>query len=67
MRDLSAVLDHEEPLPPSGTRSSAVASQDHQRSVPMRRRNDIAPAKFEGHHEAALGAIVKAHIKEAAN
>jgi hypothetical protein len=33
----------------------------------MRRRNDIAPAKFEGHHEAALGAIVKAHIKEAAN
>jgi hypothetical protein len=39
MRDLGAVLDHEEPLPPSGMRSSAVASQDHQRSVVMRRRD----------------------------
>jgi hypothetical protein len=32
-RDYGAVLDHEEPLPPSGMRSSAVASLDHQRCV----------------------------------
>jgi hypothetical protein len=29
MLDLGAELDHEEPLPPSGKRSSAVALQDH--------------------------------------
>jgi hypothetical protein len=38
MRDLGAVPDHEEPPAPSGER--AVASQDHQRSVVMRRRNE---------------------------
>ena len=36
-----AVLDHEEPLPPSGMRSSAVALQDHQRSVVRRRRDEM--------------------------
>jgi hypothetical protein len=38
MRDLGAVPDHEEPPASSGER--AVASQDHQRSVVMRRRNE---------------------------
>jgi len=38
VRDLGAVLDHEEPPTPSGER--AVVSQDHQRSVVMRRRNE---------------------------
>jgi hypothetical protein len=49
MRDLGAVLDHEEPLPhPMG---DAVASLDHQRSVVTRRRDGRgtdAPAKFDG-------------------
>jgi hypothetical protein len=38
MRDLGAVVDHEEPPAPSGER--AIASQDHQHSVVMRRRNE---------------------------
>ena len=41
----------------------------HQRGVAMRRPDEEGPCACEvrEHHEAALGAIVKAHIKEAAN
>jgi hypothetical protein len=47
----------------------ARARPDHQRSVVMRRPDEEGLCAFQvrEHHEAALGAIVKAHIKEAAN
>jgi hypothetical protein len=57
MRDLGAVLDHEGPLAPSCERSSAVASQDHQRGVAMCRRDEpgaMGLSGVEAHYEAAL-------------
>jgi hypothetical protein len=42
MRDLGAVLDQEEPLPPSSARCSSVAGSSARRV--MRRRGD--PAKY---------------------
>jgi len=52
-RDPSAVPDHEGAPAPSGNRSSAGASQDHQRSV-VRRRRDAhrTVCEVRGHHEA---------------
>jgi hypothetical protein len=52
-------------------RSNAVALRDHQRGVAMRRRNERgknAPAKLSA-PQGALGlmAVVKPHMKEAAN
>jgi hypothetical protein len=46
MRDLGAVLDHGEPLPPSGMRSGAVASQDQQRTIVGRRRDERGPCRL---------------------
>jgi hypothetical protein len=40
MRDLGAVLDQEEPLPPYSMRSNVVVSQVHQRGVVRRRRDE---------------------------
>jgi hypothetical protein len=45
---------------------SAVLISAASRCVGLMRKAH-APAKFESTHEAALGAIVKTHIKEAAN
>jgi len=71
MRDLGAVLSRGATAA-SVVRSSAVASQGHQRSVVMRRRDErgtICACQVRGHHEAALDgwAVVKVHMKEAAN
>jgi hypothetical protein len=56
-RDLGAVLEHEEPLPHPGMRSSAVSLQDHRRGGVRRRDGGgtTRPYKFERTHEAALG------------
>jgi hypothetical protein len=49
MRDLGAVLDHEQPLP------HPACDQAQQRRRIINAASPCVPAKFEGHHEAALG------------
>jgi hypothetical protein len=49
MRDLGTLLDHEKSPTPSGMRSGAVASQDHQRSavsVDAMGHGTLPPFKF---------------------
>jgi hypothetical protein len=54
MRDLGAVLDHEEPLPiRHAIQCSSV--EDHQRSVVRRRRDERGTSRLSGsRHEAPL-------------
>jgi hypothetical protein len=61
MRDLGAVLDYEEPCPIQLTIKcrSVAGSSGQRRQASAQSDEDIAPAKFEGHHEAALGSTAE--------
>ncbi len=56
MRDLGAILDHNEPLLQSRVRFVAVASTDHQRSAVMRRCDEGGTFRLSNsrHHEGPL-------------
>jgi hypothetical protein len=56
MPNLGAVLDHEgAPAPSFEHQTHTVAGSSAQRRhASARRDEDIAPAKFEGHHEVTL-------------
>jgi hypothetical protein len=69
VRDLDEVLEHEERSAPSGIRSSAIASQDHQRSVVRRRRDERRAFRMRSSRATegrARRAIVETCRKEAA-